>query len=301
MLFMKDSLVIAHGDPGPWFYLEQHEAMNEALRHAIEVTMERINIGASAYTAFEGTLEEFCRLLVQYAFNRIELRNFLGGDGCVDGRDVPRIKDTLRFTELRSTIHAPWKLNLASDDPVKRGRALAQYLQTIDIAHELGSDVLVFHGGWNTDPLTGRDLLAQAAHEMLRHARGSDVVLALENDEISRPTLFHNPEDFAALDVPDLAFVLDVGHANTHGHSAADFIEVMKGRIAEVHVHDNDGTSDQHLPIGAGTVDWQAAAASLVDQQPFITVVECYSPAHLAASAGVLTTRLAGAFGVTRS
>ena len=263
--------------------------------------MQRISIGASAYSAFEGSVEEFCGLLAQYAFNRIELRNFLGGDGGVDRRAVPRIKDALRSNELRSTIHAPWKLNLASDDPVERGRALAQYQQAIDIAHELGSDVLVFHGGWNSDPPTGRDLFAQAAHAMLRHARGSDVVLALENDEISRPTLFRHPEDFAALDVPDLAFVLDVGHANTLGHSAADFIAVMKGRLAEVHAHDNDGTSDQHLPVGAGTVDWHATSASLLDQQPFITVVECYSPEHLAASAEVLARCWAPVLGVSRS
>jgi sugar phosphate isomerase/epimerase len=259
--------------------------------------MQRMSIGASAYTAFSGTLEEFCRLLDELGFDRIELRNFIGGDGCVDGRDVARIKETLRRTGLRSTIHAPWKLNLAAESRDERTDALAQYQRAIDIAHELGSDVLVFHGGWHAHRPTGHDLLAHAARELLVHARGGGVTLALENDEISRPTLFHHPEDFAAIDVPGLGFVLDVGHANTHGHTAAEFVAVMQGRIAEVHVHDNDGRSDQHLPIGTGTVDWPGAVESLRDQRPFVTVVECYSPADLAASIATLAPQLAPSSG----
>lgn len=262
--------------------------------------MQRMSVGASAYTSFTGTLDEFCRILDELGFGRIELRNFVGGDGRVDGRDVGRIKETLRLAGFRSTLHAPWKLNLASESAIERGHALSQYQHAIDIAHEIGSDVLVFHGGWHSDRAVGHDHLARAVQDMLRHARGSGVTLALENDEISRPTLFHHPEDFAALDVPGLAFVLDVGHANTHGHSAADFVAVMTGRIAEVHVHDNDGRSDQHVPIGTGTVDWGATAVSLVDQQPFITVVECYSPADLAASIDALAQDLAPSFGLTQ-
>ena len=34
-----------------------------------------------------------------------------------------------------------------------------------------------------------------------------------------------------------------------------------------VHVHDNDGTADQHLPLGEGTLDVAAAARALHAQQ----------------------------------
>jgi sugar phosphate isomerase/epimerase len=58
----------------------------------------------------------------------------------------------------------------------------------------------------------------------------------------------------------DLSFCLDVGHANTG--LLPEFME-LKSRLANLHVHDNNGKFDEHLPIGDGTVDFDSWSASL--------------------------------------
>ena len=61
--------------------------------------------------------------------------------------------------------------------------------------------------------------------------------------------------------VPLLRFHLDSGHAKLErGHDRWDeYIDRLGPKLAHVHLSDNDGTSDQHLPLGAAprsTTDW---------------------------------------------
>ena len=63
------------------------------------------------------------------------------------------------------------------------------------------------------------------------------------------------------LDQLPVGALVDVGHAHIVASggeqgamSEAEYIERMPLKIVEVHVHDNDGATDQHLPLGEGTV-----------------------------------------------
>ena len=55
---------------------------------------------------------------------------------------------------------------------------------------------------------------------------------------------------------PRLGFLLDVGHANM-GEGVRELHRAMHatGRLVAMHLHDNHGLRDEHLPLGAGTVD----------------------------------------------
>ena len=69
------------------------------------------------------------------------------------------------------------------------------------------------------------------------------------------------PEDFAEVfeRFPAFKLTLDTGHANMEskgGKRVLGFIERFSGRIAHVHANDNFGKEDNHLPIGAGTIDF---------------------------------------------
>ena len=63
-----------------------------------------------------------------------------------------------------------------------------------------------------------------------------------------------------------LRFNFDIGHAHladgpeeTHRGSFAPLRELVSG----VHVHDNHGEKDEHLPPYEGTIDWAAAIKTL--------------------------------------
>ena len=59
--------------------------------------------------------------------------------------------------------------------------------------------------------------------------------------------------------VPALKFHLDVAHAfiENRMNGVRDYINAFSDRLAHVHVHDNHGKWDEHLPLGKGKVDFR--------------------------------------------
>ena len=60
---------------------------------------------------------------------------------------------------------------------------------------------------------------------------------------------------------------VDTGHVNTAvrfgNPTPADFIRLCKGDIAAVHLHDNPGDHDMHLPMLCGNIDWADVFSAL--------------------------------------
>lgn len=59
------------------------------------------------------------------------------------------------------------------------------------------------------------------------------------------------------------AACLDIGHANLTPDPAVHMIEILGSHIKALHVHDNNGISDQHLCPYLGNTDWNAVAQAL--------------------------------------
>jgi sugar phosphate isomerase/epimerase len=133
--------------------------------------------------------------------------------------------------------------------------------------------------------------------------RNADAVAALTEDAEAagvRLMVENMGRSFATVDAlrplfdaaPRLLFHLDVGHA--HMSHAADepnrtaaLLDAFGDRLAHVHVHDNLGLDDLHLPLGAGSVDWPETARLLRGAGYDGTVtIEIFTrePAHVAAS-----------------
>ena len=55
---------------------------------------------------------------------------------------------------------------------------------------------------------------------------------------------------------------MDVGHAHMMG-DLVDAIETCSGHLITTHLHDNRGSSDDHLVPGEGAIDWDAALMAL--------------------------------------
>lgn len=60
--------------------------------------------------------------------------------------------------------------------------------------------------------------------------------------------------------------VVDTGHARVSGHGIEDltnFVAEHRERIDHVHLNDTRGPRDEHLPLGAGTVEFDSFLAAL--------------------------------------
>ncbi len=56
---------------------------------------------------------------------------------------------------------------------------------------------------------------------------------------------------------PRLGLHLDVGHAFIAGINLEHLLDELGARLQHVHFSDNRGQEDDHMPIGAGKIDWQ--------------------------------------------
>ncbi len=66
-----------------------------------------------------------------------------------------------------------------------------------------------------------------------------------------------------AVDSDNFGAVLDTGHLNAQKEILPLSVEKLAGRIHYVHASDNDGRTNQHLPPGKGTVDWDGVLLAL--------------------------------------
>jgi sugar phosphate isomerase/epimerase len=62
---------------------------------------------------------------------------------------------------------------------------------------------------------------------------------------------------------------LDVGHAHCNSSTPVlEWIKKLGNRLAYVHLHDNDGTSDQHRAIGEGNIPFMEVCQALNEYSP---------------------------------
>lgn len=60
-----------------------------------------------------------------------------------------------------------------------------------------------------------------------------------------------------AVGAENLKFILDTGHAHVSEYEITDFIDVLHDKLYHMHFSDNHGQSDEHLRMGAGTIDFK--------------------------------------------
>ncbi|MGN0675744.1 MAG: sugar phosphate isomerase/epimerase family protein [Oscillospiraceae bacterium] len=147
---------------------------------------------------------------------------------------------------------------------------LDKHKACFELAQSLGAEYVVIH----TNSLAHRsaeDIAVEKAILSERMAMTADTAkefglrIAVENVGFGyNSSLVADMSDFISLaDNRSLEFLVDTGHAHTNGWDIPALIDTLGDRIAGFHFHDNDGTTDSHLPIGNGTTDWDSVFAAI--------------------------------------
>jgi sugar phosphate isomerase/epimerase len=159
------------------------------------------------------------------------------------------------------SLHAPfWDLCPGSLDPLIRKVAHSRLNQFFDLLAIFGPIHVVCHTGFDDRHHRGyRQFWLEKSltiwEPLVRRAESLRVPLLIENVWEQTPD-FHG-ELLRSIDSPWFGFCLDVGHQ--HSFSKTDllvWLEHLGEFLKEVHLHDNDGSHDDHLPVGAGNIDF---------------------------------------------
>jgi len=171
--------------------------------------------------------------------------------------------------DLSATREGGTPLSICEVERVRRIEAMDELKRAIDVAEEMPYPRMVLHMGGpreTADPRK-RDAAFSSLEHLVLHAKHVGVTICVENttSEMGDPVYLRNFVDETRL--TGLRFNFDIGHAHLADGPEAERIEKnfapLRDLAASVHVHDNHGDKDEHLPPYDGTIDWPAAIKML--------------------------------------
>ncbi len=175
------------------------------------------------------------------------------------------IRNALNAYGLHAVGHTSWTLPIGAEVKALRRTALEEINRHSAFCETVGVRILTVHANWPCHLFSfgeGIEFQAESLNRAAEFAQNHGVTIVYEpvttprdGRESIRQILDH---------CPDIGFHADIGHLNLYrGQSPADIISTFKHRLQHVHLHDNDGYRDLHLPMGAGNIDWDRLVTTL--------------------------------------
>ena len=168
--------------------------------------------------------------------------------------------DIFRRANIRvENVHLPYYgINALWTDTLDGAEQLTRLLACIDTCGEAGIPVAVLHLTESDAAPAPNALGLDRLNRLVDRAAERNVILAAEN----LYNAIHLDFAFARIFSPALAFCFDSGHAHCCGLEES-FLTRYDRPVAAIHLHDNDGKSDQHrLPFN-GSVNWPLVMQTL--------------------------------------
>jgi len=199
-------------------------------------------------------------------------------------------KAIARKVSTRLAVHGPFIGLVYNHNDCLLKQAIRKRLDmTFEMTRALKPDTLVLHTQYRSsfpkfemEKMWVENVADFWRGEIKRYA-ACGVRVALENLEEPDPELMIDLVD--RVDHEYLGLCLDTGHANIFSDlKFSQWVERMGRRLMHIHIHDNNGDVDSHLPIGAGNIDFkdlfdavrrivpQAAVSLEVQEKPEVVI-----------------------------
>ncbi len=186
-----------------------------------------------------------------------------------------QLLDLFSTYNLVRRAHTPTFVDICNFYEGLREASLQETVKAMNVAYELEVRLLTVHPGLPLfpPPLKERAFqnAVQSMKKLLATAEDYDMVLGVENlpsgffpsaEHFTRVKEFENL--FSQVESDRLSLVLDISHACLRGSDQPQkFINELYDRIVHVHVSDNFGERDDHLPLGAGRTDYKTPLKEL--------------------------------------
>lgn len=212
----------------------------------------------------------------------IEFNGYLDHHDC---DEVHRLISVLSSSGVRAqSIHGACgpSLDISSPDDKIHEQGVDGLIESIELASLLDAERVIVHASSFFE--NDRERRFDRAHGVLKElsavASEAGIVIALEN--LIPKYLGYDPNELLALlegiDPGAIGVCFDTGHANLSDHFE-EYAEMLLPYAVEIHLHDNDGTEDQHKFPGEGTIDWHRFADILRASGSMASMmIECQPP-----------------------
>lgn len=225
-------------------------------------------IGISTGLFYRMRFVECLPWIREAGFNQIEV---CSSHGHLDYHSKQEIAEAARIIadlEIEPySFHAPFRneIDITSPDLHQRRRSEYEIFTAAEAAATLNVRYFVFHPGPEKSfepPLHQRLQRMNNAVEVLsnvyRKCSELGIELAFEN---MLPHLFCGSTKeilwlIGSVQELEPAICLDTGHAHL-GSGVTEMIHKVGSRLQIIHINDNNGSGDDHLPPGRGKIDWK--------------------------------------------
>jgi sugar phosphate isomerase/epimerase len=231
-------------------------------------------------------LPQFQEMVLQ---KRINLEIYFGHIA-LDKLDITKCRETAKLlidSGIKITFHAPFMdLRPGALDEKIRSASIDRLKQVFELVPYFCPLKIVCHPSYDSNYYVSCDeewLEASAATwlQLIDLLGETGTKIALENVYEKEPSVLRRL--FERLNSDRICFCFDTGHFNVFARTplVVWFAEMGK-YIGHLHLHDNHGRADEHLPVGNGTFPFAALFQTLRDikARPSITL-EAHAQADL--------------------
>ncbi|HKM76719.1 MAG TPA: sugar phosphate isomerase/epimerase [Candidatus Bathyarchaeia archaeon] len=178
------------------------------------------------------------------------------------------IINSLRETEMFAIGHTAYWVQFGSSHLKARRGWVEEGKDMVKVASELRIQYLNFHfygrlgrvGATREFALGFVENFTNSITELTEFAAEKKVELMLENVP-SQDGGVADFRNFSAVmeKVPKLMFHFDIAHAYIENRMAGirSYLDAFSDRLVHIHIHDNHGEEDEHLPLGWGKIDFR--------------------------------------------
>ncbi len=206
---------------------------------------EELNIG----------IERALELIHRLELNVLEIAEDSQLRKALETMGAPKLRASFEEYSITVHLHAPI-LSFPVTSPVLAEKMISTYMNSAELAYEIGCNLLVVHVPQGED-----SAVINAINEVSFHCKDLGITLTLENGWNIEPLLKLSSRYGSKL----FWVTFDVGHANLSGNPYAYLIKLFR-YVRNIHLHDNDGVRDLHLPLGMGTIDFSRILGFLADR-----------------------------------
>ncbi len=237
----------------------------------------------NTYTDLYGEYDNAIQHLKAQGYQAIDFQGFINTETALwklpEKLFLAGLKNTKEYLDEQGIViyqaHAPWAGAHTDATADSRKERFEKMHQSLKGAQVLGTKYLVVHPilpfgnepNQDVEEVIGINL--GFIGKLADYAKYYGITICLENLPFNNYPLSKPEEirDFVEdMNHPNLKVCLDTGHCAVFGIQPGDAVRMIGPELLKcLHVHDNDGTGDQHLPPKKGIIDWEDFRQALKD------------------------------------
>ncbi len=217
------------------------------------------------------SVDEIVDFIIDNGFSAVEFRDEYPFSENISDEQAKRIKEKLTKNNIRCSVHLPfYDINIAAFREDVRKAGIKILKKSIKMAWKLGASTVTIHGGSLRRNYYSKNweeyaykLSLFSLKELVEEASKYNITLLLENLNLFKKNelVIHALPEIMLKTKHELndriGFTLDIGHIVSTPLDPVIFVEKLNPKnIILSHLNDNHLTSDEHLAVGEGLIDY---------------------------------------------